>query len=238
MFKNKAIFLLFAVLMLVTASVMGCSVTCGKNEKASMNSDENKTIGGEKMTAADKRDTTKYESAVLAGGCFWCIETIFQDLKGVEMVESGYSGGATTNPTYKEVCEGNTGHAEVVRITYDPAVISFEQLLTVFFHIHNPTTLNRQGADAGTQYRSAIFYTGEEQKTSAEKVIGEITASKLWDDPIVTEVTAFDKFYKAEEYHQDYYNNNPNQGYCSMVIAPKVKKFYKEFPQLLKDNVK
>ncbi len=238
MFKNKAIFLLFAVLMFVTASVMGCSVTGGKNEKVSMNSDENKTIGGEKMTAADKRDTTKYESAVLAGGCFWCIETIFQDLKGVEMVESGYSGGATTNPTYKEVCEGNTGHAEVVRITYDPAVISFEQLLTVFFHIHNPTTLNRQGADAGTQYRSAIFYTGDEQKTSAEKVIGEITASKLWDDPIVTEVTAFDKFYKAEEYHQDYYNNNPNQGYCSMVIAPKVKKFYKEFPQLLKDKVK
>ena len=238
MFKNKAIFLLFAVLMLLTASIMGCSFTGSKNEKVSMNSDENKTIGGEKMTAADKRDTTKYESAVLAGGCFWCIETIFQDLKGVEMVESGYSGGATTNPTYKEVCEGNTGHAEVVRITYDPAVISFEQLLTVFFHIHNPTTLNRQGADAGTQYRSAIFYTGEEQKTSAEKVIGEITASKLWDDPIVTEVTAFDKFYKAEEYHQDYYNNNPNQGYCSMVIAPKVKKFYKEFPQLLKDNVK
>lgn len=238
MFKNKAIFLLFAVLMFVTASVMGCSVTGGKNEKVSMNSDENKTIGGEKMTAADKRDTTKYESAVLAGGCFWCIETIFQDLKGVEMVESGYSGGATTNPTYKEVCEGNTGHAEVVRITYDPAVISFEQLLTVFFHIHNPTTLNRQGADAGTQYRSAIFYTGDEQKTSAEKVIGEITASKLWDDPIVTDVTAFDKFYKAEEYHQDYYNNNPNQGYCSMVIAPKVKKFYKEFPQLLKDKVK
>jgi methionine-S-sulfoxide reductase len=238
MFKNKAIFLLFAALMLVTASVMGCSFTGGKNEKVSMNSDENKTTSGEKMTAADKRDTTKYESAVLAGGCFWCIETIFQDLKGVEMVESGYSGGATTNPTYKEVCEGNTGHAEVVRITFDPAVISFEQLLTVFFHIHNPTTLNRQGADAGTQYRSAIFYTGVEQKTSAEKVIAEITASKLWDDPIVTEVTAFDKFYKAEEYHQDYYNNNPNQGYCSMVIAPKVKKFYKEFPQLLKDNVK
>ena len=238
MFKNKAIFLLFAVLMLVTASVMGCSFTGGKNEKVSMNSDENKTIGGEKMTAADKRDTTKYESAVLAGGCFWCIETIFQDLKGVEMVESGYSGGASTNPTYKEVCEGNTGHAEVVRITFDPAVISFEQLLTVFFHIHNPTTLNRQGADAGTQYRSAIFYTGDEQKTSAEKVISEITTSKLWDDPIVTELTAFDKFYKAEEYHQDYYNNNPNQGYCSVVIAPKVKKFYKEFPQLLKDNVK
>ena len=238
MFKNKAIFLLFAALMLVTASVMGCSFTGGKNEKVSMNSDENKTIGGEKMAAADKRDTTKYESAVLAGGCFWCIETIFQDLKGVEMVESGYSGGATTNPTYKEVCEGNTGHAEVVRITFDPAVISFEQLLTVFFHIHNPTTLNRQGADAGTQYRSAIFYTGDEQKTSVEKVISEITTSKLWDDPIVTEVTAFDKFYKAEEYHQDYYNNNPNQGYCSMVIAPKVKKFYKEFPQLLKDNVK
>lgn len=238
MFKNKAIFLLFAAMMLFTASVSGCSMLGGKNEKVSMNSDENKKISGEKMTAADKRDTTKYESAVLAGGCFWCIETIFQDLKGVEKVESGYSGGATSNPTYKEVCEGNTGHAEVIRITYEPAVISYEQLLTVFFHIHNPTTLNRQGADAGTQYRSAIFYTNDEQKTSAEKVIADVTASKLWDDPIVTEVTAFDKFYKAEDYHQDYYNNNPNQGYCSVVIAPKVKKFYKEFPQLLKDNVK
>ena len=238
MFKNKAIFLFFAAMMLVTASVNGCSVFGGKNEKVSMNSDESKIIGGEKMTEADKRDTTKYESAVLAGGCFWCIETIFQDLKGVEKVESGYSGGATNNPTYKEVCEGNTGHAEVVRITFDPAVISFEQLLTVFFHIHNPTTLNKQGADVGTQYRSAIFYTGDEQKNSADKVIADVTASKLWDDPIVTEVTAFDKFYKAEDYHQDYYNNNPNQGYCSVVIAPKVKKFYKEFPRLLKDNVK
>ena len=238
MFNNKAIFLLFAVMMLISASVSGCSLMGGKNEKVSMNSDENKKISGEKMTAADKRDTTKYESAVLAGGCFWCIETIFQDLKGVELVESGYSGGITTNPTYKEVCDGNTGHAEVVRITFDPAVISFEQLLTVFFHIHNPTTLNRQGADAGTQYRSAIFYVNDNQKTSAEKVIADVTASKLWDDPIVTEVTAFDKFYKAEDYHQDYYNNNPNQGYCSVVIAPKVKKFYKEFPQLLKDNLK
>jgi methionine-S-sulfoxide reductase len=238
MFKNKAIFLLFTALMLITSAVSGCSIIGGKSDKVSVNSDENKKISGEKMTAADKRDTTKYESAVLAGGCFWCIETIFQDLKGVEMVESGYSGGATTNPTYKEVCEGNTGHAEVVRITFDPAVISYEQLLNVFFHIHNPTTLNKQGADVGTQYRSAIFYVNDKQKSDAEKVIADITASKLWDDPIVTEVTAFDKFYKAEDYHQDYYNNNPNQGYCSMVIAPKVKKFYKEFPHLLKDNVK
>lgn len=238
MFKNKAIFLVFTALMLITSAVSGCSIIGGKSDKVSMNSDENKKISGEKMTAADKRDTTKYESAVLAGGCFWCIETIFQDLKGVEMVESGYSGGATTNPTYKEVCEGNTGHAEVVRITFDPAVISYEQLLNVFFHIHNPTTLNKQGADVGTQYRSAVFYVNDKQKSDAEKVIADITASKLWDDPIVTEVTAFDKFYKAEDYHQDYYNNNPNQGYCSMVIAPKVKKFYKEFPHLLKDNVK
>lgn len=238
MFKNKAIFLVFTALMLITSAVSGCSIIGGKSDKVSVNSDENKKISGEKMTAADKRDTTKYESAVLAGGCFWCIETIFQDLKGVEMVESGYSGGATTNPTYKEVCEGNTGHAEVVRITFDPAVISYEQLLNVFFHIHNPTTLNKQGADVGTQYRSAVFYVNDKQKSDAEKVIADITASKLWDDPIVTEVTAFDKFYKAEDYHQDYYNNNPNQGYCSMVIAPKVKKFYKEFPHLLKDNVK
>jgi peptide-methionine (S)-S-oxide reductase len=238
MFKNKAIFLLFAVMMLVSASVSGCSILGGKNEKVSMNSDENKTIGGEKMTAADKKDTAKYESAVLAGGCFWCIETIFQDLKGVEKVESGYSGGSTKNPTYKEVCDGTTGHAEVVKITFDPAVISFEQLLTVFFHIHNPTTLNKQGADVGTQYRSAIYYNSDDQKTTADKVIADITASKLWDDPIVTEVTKFDVFYKAEDYHQDYYNNNQSQGYCSYVIAPKVKKFYKEFPHLLKGNVK
>ncbi|MBZ0202002.1 MAG: peptide-methionine (S)-S-oxide reductase MsrA [Ignavibacteria bacterium] len=182
-------------------------------------------------------DTAKMETAVLAGGCFWCTETLFQDLKGVEKVESGYSGGTTKSPTYTEVCTGTTGHAEVIRITFDPAVISFEQILTVFFHVHDPTTLNRQGADAGTQYRSAIFYNSPEQKKTAEKVIEDITKSNLWSDPIVTEVTALGEYYPAEDYHQDYFNNNPEKSYCSIVIAPKVKKFYKEFSHLLKENI-
>ncbi len=237
MFKNKAIFLLFAAILVVTA-LWGCSLIGGKTVKSSQNSDENKTIVNNNMGDTTKKGETKLETAVLAGGCFWCIETIFQDLKGVEKVESGYSGGTKKDPTYQEVCTGTTGHAEVVKITFDPSVISYEQLLTVFFHIHNPTTMNKQGADEGTQYRSAIYYNSDEQKASAEKVIADVTASKLWDDPIVTEVTKFDIFYKAEDYHQDYYNNNQSQGYCSFVIAPKVKKFYKEFPQLLKDNVK
>ncbi|MEO8210024.1 MAG: peptide-methionine (S)-S-oxide reductase MsrA [bacterium] len=177
------------------------------------------------------------ETATLAGGCFWCIETIFDDLKGVEKVESGYSGGKKTDPTYEEVCSGNTGHAEVVQITFDPSVISYEKLLEVFFHIHNPTTLNKQGADVGTQYRSAIFYHNDEQKKTAEIVIEKIGKSGLWEDPIVTEVTEFKTFYTAENYHQDYYNNNKEKSYCSIVIAPKVRKFYKEYKDLLKDGV-
>lgn len=232
MFKNNVIFLLFLTISLVTVSTFaGCSLLGGKTVKTSLNSDENKTMSD------TNKSNSNIETAVLAGGCFWCIETIFQDLKGVEKVESGYSGGSVKNPTYKEVSEGTTGHAEVVQIKFDPLVISFEQLLTVFFHIHNPTTLNKQGADVGSQYRSAIFYSTDEQKTTAEKVIADITASKLWDDLIVTEVTKIDVFYKAEDYHQDYYNNNQTQGYCSYVIAPKVKKFYKEFPHLLKESV-
>ncbi len=230
MFKINLLFLGF-LLMAGSFSAAGCS-RFGTPSKTSLNSDENKT-----MNDTTKEDTN-LETAVFAGGCFWCIETLFQDLKGVEKVESGYSGGTTPNPTYKEVCTGSTGHAEVIKITFDPSVITYEQLLTVFFHVHDPTTLNRQGADAGTQYRSAVFYADDKQKTSAEKVIADITAQKLWDDPIVTEVTKLGEYYKAEDYHQDYYNNNPNQGYCSAVIAPKVKKFYKEFKDMLKDNVK
>lgn len=230
MFKINLLFLGF-LLAAGSFSAAGCS-RFGTPSKTSLNSDENKTMN----------DTTKeganLETAVFAGGCFWCIETLFQDLKGVEKVESGYSGGTTPNPTYKEVCTGTTGHAEVIKITFDPSVITYEQLLTVFFHVHDPTTLNRQGADAGTQYRSAVFYADDKQKASAEKVIADVTAQKLWDDPIVTEVTKLGEYYKAEDYHQDYYNNNPNQGYCSVVIAPKVKKFYKEFKDMLKDNVK
>lgn len=233
MFKNNVIFLLFLAVSLITVSTFaGCSLLGSKTAKTSLNSDENK------LMSDTNKSNSNVETAVLAGGCFWCIETIFQDLKGVEKVESGYSGGSVKNPTYKEVSEGTTGHAEVVKITFDPSVISFEQLLTVFFHIHNPTTIDKQGADVGSQYRSAIYYNRDDQKITADKVIADVTASKLWDDPIVTEVTKLDVFYKAEDYHQDYYNNNQTQGYCSYVIAPKVKKFYKEFPHLLKDNIK
>jgi peptide-methionine (S)-S-oxide reductase len=219
------------IFLVFTAISMGCSLNkTNKPIKTSSNTDERKMQ--ESMI-----DSTKLEKATLAGGCFWCIETIFQDLKGVEKVESGYSGGTTKNPTYQEVCTGRTGHAEVIQLSFDPSVISYEQILTVFFHVHDPTTLNRQGADAGTQYRSAIFYHTDEQKKTAEKVIADITKSALWDDPIVTEVTAFDTFYKAEDYHQNYYKNNPEKSYCSYVIAPKVKKFYKEFGHLIKESV-
>lgn len=223
MFKFIAIFLFF----IAVSVVIGCSLKETKLVKTSQNTDERNN----KMT-----DTTKLEKTVLGAGCFWCVEAIFQDLKGVEKVESGYSGGTTKNPTYKEVCNGTTGHAEVVQLTFDPSVISYEQILTVFFHVHDPTTLNQQGADVGTQYRSAIFYMNDEQKKTAEKVKEDITKSGLWDDLIVTEITPFSEYYPAEDYHQDYYNNNPNQSYCSYVIAPKVKKFYKEFGYLLKEG--
>jgi peptide-methionine (S)-S-oxide reductase len=174
------------------------------------------------------------EIATLAGGCFWCLEAVFDELQGVEKVESGYAGGHTPNPTYHQVCTGTTGHAEVVQITFDPQVVSFKELLQVFFTIHDPTTLNRQGADVGTQYRSAIFYHTPEQKQVVEQVIAELTAAKVWDDPIVTEVMEFSEFYAAEEYHRDYYRRNPQQPYCQAVIAPKVAKARKHFLEKLK----
>lgn len=183
-------------------------------------------------------DSSKLKTAVLGGGCFWCVETIFEDIKGVEKVESGYSGGTTKKPTYQEVCSGTTGHAEVVRIWYNPEIISYKELLYVFFHIHDPTTLNRQGADVGTQYRSVIFYSDENEKQIAEAMISEISEKKLWQNPVVTELSPLKEFYIAEDYHQNYYKNNPEKSYCSVVIAPKVRKFYKEFPHLLKDEVK
>lgn len=172
------------------------------------------------------------EIATLGGGCFWCVEAIYQDLQGVLKVESGYSGGHVDNPTYREICTGLTGHAEVIQITFDPAVISFKDILEIFFTVHDPTTLDRQGNDSGPQYRSAIFYHSPEQKTVAEAV--KKSAQEIWDDPIVTEITPFDKFYKAEEYHQNYYKDNPNQPYCSFVIAPKVKKFRQKYQEKLK----
>jgi peptide-methionine (S)-S-oxide reductase len=174
------------------------------------------------------------EVATLAGGCFWCLEAVYLDLQGVESVVSGYSGGSVPNPSYQAVCTGETGHAEVVQITFDPAVVSYRDLLEVFFTIHDPTTLNRQGADVGTQYRSAIFYHTPQQEATAEEVIRDLTAARLYGNPIVTEVTPFAAFYPAEEYHQRYFERNPNQPYCRAIVAPKVAKFRKQYLSRLK----
>ena len=174
------------------------------------------------------------EKAYFGAGCFWCVEAVFEELKGVHSVESGYSGGTYANPTYKEVSSGKTGHAEVALITYDPALISFETLLAVFFQTHDPTTLNVQGADRGTQYRSAIYYVNENQKTTSERIIKELNSEHAYPNPIVTEVEPLTKFWIAENYHQDYYSQNGEQGYCRMVIKPKLDKFHKVF----KDKVK
>ncbi|NLK07633.1 MAG: peptide-methionine (S)-S-oxide reductase MsrA [Firmicutes bacterium] len=175
------------------------------------------------------------EVATLAGGCFWCLEAVFQDLRGVSGVVSGYTGGTLPNPTYDEVCKGTTGHAEVVQITYDPLTISFDDLLEVFFHIHDPTTLNRQGADIGTQYRSAIFFASNQQKQEALAKISDLEAQEVFDQPIVTEVVPLGDFYPAEAYHVNYYNENPNQPYCRAVIGPKVAKFRKDFQGRLRE---
>ena len=174
------------------------------------------------------------EVATLGAGCFWCVEAVFQDVKGVHKVESGYTGGHVENPTYKQICTGTTGHAEVAQITFDPSVISFDDILMIFWNTHDPTTLNRQGNDAGTQYRSAIFYHNEKQKEIAEKSKAETEASDLWPNPIVTEITPLDVYYPAEDYHQNYFNNNPYQPYCMMVVNPKVQKFRKSFGEWLK----
>ena len=175
-----------------------------------------------------------YESATFGGGCFWCTEAIFERVKGVVSAESGYSGGNTANPNYKQVTSGLTGHAEVVKITYDPGQVSYAELLEIFFKTHDPTTLNRQGADVGTQYRSIVLYHSEEQRIMAEKVIISLGEEEIWADPIVTTVEPFEIFYSAEAYHQEYYENNPNQGYCRVVINPKVEKFEKLFKEKLK----
>jgi peptide-methionine (S)-S-oxide reductase len=181
----------------------------------------------------DKNSTGK-EVATLAGGCFWCLEAVFDNLQGVEDVVSGYSGGKTANPTYHQVSSGATGHAEVIQITFEPEEISYQDLLEVFFTIHDPTTLNRQGSDVGTQYRSAIFYHSPEQEAIAEQVIAELEAAGIWDDPIVTEIVPFTAFYPAEDYHQEYFTKNPRQPYCQMVVAPKVAKFRKKYMDRLK----
>ena len=181
------------------------------------------------MTAAANR-----EVATLAGGCFWCLEAVYDQTQGVHSVESGYMGGRTQNPSYEDICTGTTGHAEVIRITFDPAVIGYRDLLEIFFVIHDPTTLNRQGNDAGTQYRSAIFFHSPEQEKTAREVIVNLTSAKIFDDPIVTEVTAASTFWEAENYHQEYFARNPNQPYCQFVVKPKVAKFRKHFLSRLK----
>lgn len=186
--------------------------------------------GGNLLMGSQKQ----FEIATLGGGCFWCVESVFDEVEGVIKAESGYSGGTKVDPTYKEVCTGNTGHAEVVQITFDSDKISFKKLLEMFFHVHDPTTLNRQGNDIGTQYRSVILYHSESQKAMAEEVIKKFNAEKIWKDPIVTQVIPFEKFYKAEAYHQGYYQENQNQPYCRLVITPKYEKFRKIFKDDLK----
>ena len=176
------------------------------------------------------------ETITLGGGCFWCTEAVFEQLKGVEKVESGYSGGTVPNPTYEQVCSGDTGHAEVSQTTFDPKVISLKEILEVFFTVHDPTTLNQQGNDVGTQYRSAIFYRNAEQKAVAKQVIKEIEAAKIWNGRIVTELEPFKEFYRAEDYHQEYFRLHGQQPYCRAVIAPKVAKFREHFRDKLKDN--
>ena len=178
------------------------------------------------------------QDITIGGGCFWCLEPLFDELVGVEKVEVGYSGGSGKNPTYQQVCTGTTGHAEVVQITFDPQLISLGEILQIFFTVHDPTTLNRQGADVGTQYRSIVLYRDDEQKETAEQVVREIEAAKIWDAPIVTQLLQFQAFYKAEDYHQGYFDANPQAAYCQAVIAPKVVKFRKRFAVRLKSASK
>ena len=191
------------------------------------------------FTMTDQADAQNenYETAVLGAGCFWCVEAVYQRVNGVVAVESGYAGGHVENPTYNQVVSGKTGHAEVAKVTFNPEEISYEELLEVFWHTHDPTTLNRQGADVGTQYRSAIFYNSLEQKKIAEESMKRTDESDLWDDEIVTEITPLSNYSVAENYHQNYFNNNPNAGYCSVVIAPKLAKFKKDFPHLLQESI-
>ena len=204
---------IFLVCVLLTTSLFAQKTTTDKNTKKS-----------------------NLETITLAGGCYWCVEAIYENLDGVKSVISGYAGGKTVNPTYEEVCTGTTGHAEVVQITYDKNITNLDEIFNVFFTVHDPTTLNRQGADVGTQYRSAIFYKNEEQKIAAQSIINALKKGKIYDSPIVTTLEPLSKFYKAENYQQNYYANNKNQQYCKLVIQPKIEKFEKLFKDRLKNK--
>lgn len=200
---------------------------------------QSNTMQKQTNSAATSSETTvKTDTATFGAGCFWCVEAVFQNLEGVSKVVSGYAGGLNKNPTYKEVCSGTTGHAEVCQIYYDPQTVSFVELLEVFWQTHDPTTLNRQGNDVGTQYRSVIFYHNAEQKRLAEEYKTKLLAAKLWDNPIVTEIRSLPEFYPAEDYHQNYYNDNTSQPYCAFVIRPKVEKFKKVFASKVKNKAK
>ena len=209
------------LLLTLVPLIFGCVVD---NPKSNIN---------QTQEIAMNQSNEKYETATFGAGCFWCVEAVYQNLKGVQKVVSGYAGGKTPNPTYKQICTGQTGHAEVAQITYDPTQISYQALLDVFWNTHDPTTLNRQGADTGTQYRSVIFYNNDQQKEIAEQSMTETNASGLRSNPIVTEISPIPTFYPAEDYHQNYYQSNPSQPYCRVIISPKIQKLKKEFKHML-----
>ncbi len=217
--KKIILYLIFITFTMVVISFAGIG------SKKKIKTKENKM---------NSQAEAKLDTATFGTGCFWCSEAIFERVKGVKSVVSGYSGGTVEDPTYEEVCTGNTGHAEVVQITFDSSIVSYDKLLEIFWKTHDPTTLNRQGADVGTQYRSVIFYHNADQKEKAEYYKKKLEDEKIWKDPIVTEISPFNHFYEAEDYHQEYYDNNPNQGYCAYVITPKVEKFEKIFKDMLK----
>ena len=218
---------LLTFILILSLIVFGVFYTAGCKEPGS-----NETI---KVISESEGEAMKnIETAVLGGGCFWSIETIFSQLKGVMDAEVGYAGGFKENPTYKEICQTDTGHAEVVKVTFEPGVISYDKLLEVFFYVHDPTTLNRQGNDAGAQYRSIILYAGPEQEKSAREYIKVLKEKEVYQDQIVTEVEPLDKYYRAEDYHQEYFENNSSQSYCAVVVAPKIEKFEEKFAEWIK----
>jgi peptide-methionine (S)-S-oxide reductase len=233
---DRRILLTLGIVVIISIA----SILALRNGNGNQEGSDVEKSGNEEMEREIGINTSKYSGnssglATLGGGCFWCIEAVFEEVKGVDDVQSGYSGGTSEDATYEKVCTGNTGHAEVVQIRFDPDVIEYWEILDIFFHVHDPTTLDRQGADVGPQYRSVIFYHDEDQRKIAEEVIGQVNSLGIYRDPVVTQVVPFEAFYEAEDYHDDYYENNPNQPYCRLVIAPKVSKLRKQFEDKLKD---